>query len=110
VALILDESASINSTDIAHTRDAALAFLNALSNTRANVAIIAFARAARVGVRYLPVNSTNIGSVTNPAAGTFRNFLFGPGTGGHRRSFPHHRQRFPPQRDELAGRTPEGHH
>ncbi|HUA49074.1 MAG TPA: VWA domain-containing protein [Solirubrobacteraceae bacterium] len=86
VALVLDESASINATDAAHVRAAANGFVSALSGTGATVAIIAFAQRARTGVPYTEVTPTTIGSTFSPFInGTSSpSFLYPPATLGTR--------------------------
>jgi Domain of unknown function DUF11/von Willebrand factor type A domain len=66
VALVLDESASITAAQAVDVRNAANGFVGALSDTGSTVAIIAFATAARTGVKYTEVNPTTIGSTFTP--------------------------------------------
>jgi hypothetical protein len=67
VALVLDESASIPAEGATETvRDAALAFVRALSDTETSVGIIPFSVRARVGVEYTEVTGTSIGSTFQP--------------------------------------------
>jgi uncharacterized repeat protein (TIGR01451 family) len=67
VVLVLDESGSIASTPgaTAHVREAATAFVEALSGTGSRAAIVAFSRTARVGVQYDIVNQGSLPTFTN---------------------------------------------
>jgi uncharacterized repeat protein (TIGR01451 family) len=73
VALVLDESLSINEQDVVKTRDAAKAFVGALGDTGASVAVIAFAQHARTLVPYTEVDDTTIGNDFNPELNDFAN-------------------------------------
>ncbi|HTX11850.1 MAG TPA: VWA domain-containing protein [Solirubrobacteraceae bacterium] len=86
VALVLDESASINATDAGHVRAAANGFVSALSGTGASVGIIAFAQRARTGVPYTEVTPTTIGSTFSPFINgtTTGSFLYPPASVGTR--------------------------
>ncbi|HTU87380.1 MAG TPA: VWA domain-containing protein [Solirubrobacteraceae bacterium] len=71
VALVLDESLSINAEDVVKTRDAAKAFVAALDDTGARVAVIAFAQHARTLVPYTEVTGTTIDSTFNPGLNSY---------------------------------------
>ena len=73
VALVLDESLSIDAADVVRTRDAAKAFVAALDDTGASVAVIAFAQRSRVLVPYTEVDGETIGSTFNPGLNNFAN-------------------------------------
>lgn len=73
VALVLDESLSIDAADVVRTRDAAKAFVAALEDTGASVAVIAFAQRSRVLVPYTEVDADTIGSTFNPGLNNFAN-------------------------------------
>jgi hypothetical protein len=72
VALVLDESLSINAEDVVKTRDAAKAFVGALEGTGASVAVVAFAQRSRVLVPYTEVTGTTIASTFNPGLNNSR--------------------------------------
>jgi uncharacterized repeat protein (TIGR01451 family) len=86
VALVLDESSSIDAIDAAHMRAAANGFVSALSGTGASVAIIAFAQGARTGVPYTEVTPTTISSTFSPFINgtTTGSFLHPPASVGTR--------------------------
>jgi uncharacterized repeat protein (TIGR01451 family) len=73
VALVLDESLSINADDVVKTREAAKAFVGALDDTGASVAVVAFAQRSRVLVPYTEVTGTTIASTFNPGLNNFAN-------------------------------------